>query len=218
MQRVIERNTVPPGGWRYLQAETRTWILAPDYDELFSRVKLHREANNVPLDQFWREKVEDQICQIMPPGTCKKEPGSQLGEVRNIIGRVTWDQVYNGTTTFVSWALKKFALVDQALANERGNVCSRCYFNVGVSGTCGSCGALQNLAGAFTRGRVTANDHWLKACAVCACSLRVKVWAPIESIAAGTPNTDLPRYPDFCWIRKEVQEYRKERSAQNSSN
>jgi hypothetical protein len=209
MQKLLEPNTVPPGGFRYLQSETRTWITAPDYAELFLRVKQHRKANNIPLDQFWAEKVEDQLCQILPPGSCKQEAHS-LGEVRNIIGRVTWDQVYNGTTTFVSWALKKFALVDQALANERGNVCSRCYYNIGVSGTCGSCGYLQNLASSFTRGRVTANDSFLKACAVCQCSLRVKVWTPIESIAAGTPNTDLPRYPDFCWIRKEVEQYRKD--------
>jgi hypothetical protein len=209
MQKVLEQNTVPPGGWRYLQAETRTLIEAPDYHELFRRVRDHRAANNIPLDQFWADKVEHQLCETLPPGLCKEQGNS--AEVRNIIGRVTWDQVYNGTHTFVNWAFRKFGTVDQNLANARGAVCASCYYNVGVSGTCASCGHLQNLASAFTKGRVTSADSYLKACAVCQCSLRVKVWTPIESIAAGTPETSLPRYPDFCWIRKEMAEYRKQK-------
>jgi hypothetical protein len=206
MQKLLEQNTVPPGGFRYFQAETRTWIDAPDYVEFFSRVKAHRQANNIPLDQFWADKVEDQLCQSLPPGLCKQT--LPLGQTRNVFGRISWDQVYNGTTTLASWAFKGFPKVDQATATARGDICSRCYYNVSVSGVCASCSHLQNLAAAFTQGRVTAADHYLKACAVCRCSLRVKVWATIEAISAGTPDTDLPKYPDFCWIKNELKEYR----------
>jgi hypothetical protein len=206
MQKLLEPNTVPPGGFRFLQAETRTWIEAPDYMEFFARVKAHRQANNIPLDQFWAEKVENQLCESLPPGLCKQS--DPLGTSRNVFGRITWDQVYNGTTTLAAWAFKGFPKVDQDKAAGRGDICSRCHYNVSVQGTCAACGHLQNLAASFTGGRVTAADHYLKACAVCRCSLRVKVWATIEAIAAGTPETELPKYPDWCWIPKEIQEYR----------
>lgn len=203
MQKLIEKMTVPPGGFRYLQSETRTWIEAPDYYELFRRVKDHRSANNIPLDNFWAEKVEHQLCETLPPGLCKEDPGVFK---RNVFNRLDWNDVYNGTQAFAAWALKGFGQVDQNLANARGNVCSRCPYNVSISGVCAACGHLQNLAAAFTRGRVSSADPFLKACAVCKCSLRVKVWSPVEAISAGTPNTAL--YPDWCWIPKELEVFR----------
>jgi hypothetical protein len=65
------------------------------------------------------------------------------------------------------------------------------------------------MAAKFTMGRKTAYDYYLKACAVCKCSLAVKVWTPIEAISAGTPDSQLKEFASFCWIPKEVAEYRK---------
>jgi hypothetical protein len=206
MQKLIEQNTVPPGGFKYLQPETRTWIDAPDYMEFFARVKAHRQVNQLPLDQFWAEKVEDQLCQTLPPGLCKQS--DPLGQTRNVFNRITWDQVYNGTTTMVAWAFQGFAKVEQQQAAERGNICSRCPYNVSISGLCGSCRHLQDLAATFTQGRVTAADPFLKACAVCHCSLRVKVWTTIEAIDKGTGDKLLSAYPDWCWIPNELSAYR----------
>jgi hypothetical protein len=207
MQKLLEPNTVPPGGFRFFQPETRTWITAADYRNLFVNVRDHRKANNLPLDPLWEEKVEDSLCRQLPPGLCK-ETGKPGQHPRNVFNLITWDQVYNGTITLASWAQMGFSKVDQELATKRGDICSRCYLNVSIGGLCGSCRHLQDLAAAFTQGRVTAADHYLKACAVCKCSLRVKVWTPIDAISDGTPDSQLPDYPEWCWIPNELVEYK----------
>ena len=199
MQKLIEQNTVPPDGFRYTQAETRTTIRAPDYHNLFENDKEHRKANNLPLGTFWEAEVEDQLCQQLPAGFCKQ---SVPGQVRNVFSRIGWDEVVQGTQTIVDWATKGFAPVDQNLANTRADICSRCYFNVQIGSLCGACGHLQNLASKFTGGRKTTSDPFLRACSVCKCSLQVKVWTPIESINRGTKTTS--PYPEFCWIRREL--------------
>jgi hypothetical protein len=203
MQKLLEPNTVPPDGFRYTQAETRTTIRAPDYFNLFVNVRDHRKANNLPLGTFWEAEVEDQLCQQLPAGFCKQ---NKPGEARNVFSRIGWEEVVSGTQTVVDWAKSGFERVDQALANSRADICSRCYYNVQIGGLCAACQHLQNLAAKFTGGRKTTSDPFLKACAVCKCSLQVKVWTPIESIDKGTP--DLTRYPDFCWIKKELTQYR----------
>jgi hypothetical protein len=205
MQKLLEPNTVPPDGFKYFQAETKTWIRASDYHNLFQNVRDHRSANNLPLGTFWEQEVENQLCEGLPPGFCKQV---MPGEMRNVFGRITWDQVVSGTQTLANWFASGLKHVDQALADKRAAVCAGCYFNVQISGGCGSCGHLQNLAARLTGGRKTSSDFWLKACSVCRCSLQAKVWLPIESIDAGTSAEMLNNYPNFCWQRKELEEFR----------
>jgi hypothetical protein len=206
MQKLLEPNTVPPDGYRFFQAETQTWIRAPDYFNLFVNVSEHRKANNLPLGTFWEAEIEDQLCQTLPPGLCKQV---KPGEVRNVFSRIWWEEVVQGTQTVVDWAKSGFAPVDQTLANSRADICSRCYYNVQIGGLCAACQHLQNLAARFTGGRKTTSDSFLRACAVCKCSLQVKVWTPIESIDKGTPDTG--PYPQFCWVRNELDEFRKQK-------
>jgi hypothetical protein len=204
MQKLLEPNTVPPDGYRYFQPETRTWIRAPDYGNFFVFVRDHRKSNNIPLEPFWESHIEDQLCQLLPAGFCKQVDPA---ERRNVFSRISWEDVVTGTTTIANWAIHGFKQVDQALADSRADTCSRCYYNVQIGGICGACQHLQNFTAKFTNGRRTSSEPFLKACAVCKCSLAVKVWVPIESIEAANPN--LGEFPDFCWIKKEVTEFRK---------
>lgn len=190
--------------FRYHQAETRTWIRAPDYLNLFENVRDHRKANNLPLGTFWEREVEDQLCQMLPPGLCKQEDPAKG---RSVFTRIGWDQVVAGTSTIVSWATTGFRAVSQELANARADTCSRCYFNVSIGGLCGGCGHLSNLAAQFGKGKTPA-DPFLKACSVCQCSLLVKIWVPIEAIDKGTPPQMFEKFPSFCWIKKELGELR----------
>ena len=206
MQKLLEPNTVPPDGFRVFQPETKTWIRAPDYANLFVLVHDHRKANNLPLGTFWEAEVEDQLCQMLPPGQCKEVPP---GQGRNVFTRVSWDQVYHGTQAIASWITQGIPKVSQELANSRGSTCSRCYFNVAYDGGCHSCGQLQKLAASFVGGHRTTGDPFLKVCAVCKCSLQAKVWAPIDVIDKGTSQEQYERYPDFCWIPKELDQFRK---------
>jgi hypothetical protein len=210
MQKLIDQNTVPPDGFRFLQSETRTWIRSPDYSNLFVEVREHRKANNLPLGSFWEAEVEDQLCKMLPPGLCKE---SSPAQTRNVFTRIGWDQVVAGTKTLASWATTGFTAVEQSLADSRANICSRCYFNVGHSGGCHSCGQVQKLAMPLVGTRTTPANPFLKVCAVCRCTLQAKIWAPIEVIDKGTPQQIYNGYPDFCWVRRELDQFRKEQQS-----
>lgn len=207
MQKLVNPNEVPPDGFRFLQAETRTWIRAPDYSNLFLNVRQHRKANNIPLGPLWEAQVENALCEMLPPGSCRQE--DPAANRRNVFNRVSWEDVVSGTKAIAAWATSGFKAVDQALADSRANTCSRCYYNVNIGGICGSCQHLHNLTATFTRGRQTAFDAFLRACAVCKCGLQVKVWTPIEAIDQGTKDTS--PYPSFCWLRNELEEFRKKK-------
>lgn len=203
MQRLIEKYTVPPDGFRYFQAETRTTVRAPDYDSLFREVALHRKVNNIPLGALWEAQVEDQLCQQLPSGFCKEE--DPLQDRRNIFTRVGWDDVLRGTQSLISFISHGLKYVDQALADSRAAICARCYYNVQITGLCGGCTALQNLVATTTRGRRTASDPFLKSCAVCKCANGVQVHVPAEDLARGTPVALLEKFPGFCWKKIEIE-------------
>lgn len=206
MQKLLEPNTVPPDGYRFFQSETKTWIRAADYHNLFVQVSEHRKANNLPLGTFWEAEVEDQLCQALPPGQCRE---AIPGQGRNNFTRVEWGQIVSGTQTMVGWAGEGFTKVDQDLADRRADTCSRCYFNVSMSGGCHSCGQVAKLAMSIVGTRRTKADPFLKACAVCRCALQAKVWVPTAALAKGEKDTS--RYPEFCWVRGELDAYRSDK-------
>lgn len=206
MQKLVEPNTVPPDGYRYFQAETKTWIRASDYRNLFANVHDHRKANNLPIGTFWESEVEDQLCQSLPPGQCKQ---TQPGAARSNFTRVGWPEIVAGTKTIFSWASGGLKFADQALADARSDICSRCYYNVPQTGGCHACGQVQKLASTLVGTRRTKGDPFLKVCAVCRCALQAKVWVPIEAIEAGMTEALYDKYPDFCWQKREVNAFRK---------
>lgn len=191
--------------FRYFQSETKTWIRAPDYANLFQNVRDHRKANSLPLGTFWEAEVEDQLCQALPPGQCKQ---STPGQGRNVFTRIGWGEVVQGTRTMVAWAGEGFTKVEQELADKRADTCSRCYFNVQMQGGCHSCGQVQKLASSIVGTRRTRADPFLKACAVCKCALQAKVWVPINAIDKGTGQAQYERFPSFCWVKTELEVYR----------
>jgi hypothetical protein len=207
MQRLIERHTVPPDGYRFFQSETRMTVSAPDYDNLFVEVAKHRKVNNIPMGPLWEAQVEDQLCQQLPPGFCKEE--DPLANRRNVFTRVSWDDVSRGTQSLISFVSHGGQYVDQVLADSRAATCARCYYNVQMTGLCGGCEALQNLVATATRGRRTTSDPFLKSCAVCKCANAVQVHMRIEDLEKGVPDSMLEKFPGFCWKRQEVERLRK---------
>src|SRR5258705_10206854 len=114
---------------------------------------------------------------------------------RNVFARVDWGDVLRGTQTIADWAVHGLKHVDQTLAAARADVCSRCYYNVQIAGLCGGCQDLSNLAAKVTLGRRTCSEPLLKPCRVCKCSLAVKVWVPLQTVRAHTPEYQLQELP-----------------------
>lgn len=203
MQRLIEPDVVPPDGYRYFQAETRVTIRGGDYRDLFLQVKAHRLANNIPLGPLWQDEVEDQLCRALPSGFCRQTNPNR--DRINVATRVTWGDIERGTSAMVNWALGGMAYCDQALAEKRADICSRCFYNVQIQERCGGCGALVNLVHRAIGGRKTRSDPSLRQCAVCKCSNAVQVHFPIEQLATTVPPEMLKQFPDWCWKKEEIE-------------
>jgi hypothetical protein len=208
MQRLNDRTTVPPDGFRYFQPETRMWIRASDYVNLFELIKAHRQVNKIPLGALWKAEVEDQLCKSIPTGWCREtEPGkAAIGEST----RVMWEHFVRGTTTLIEWAKAGVPVVEQARAEARAQICTNCYKNVAVQSGCSACGQAVNMTLQAARGRTTSLDVYLKTCAVCKCSNRAQVHFPIHILAQKTPESMLPLFPDFCWKKQEIMALKQE--------
>lgn len=210
MQKLLEQNTVPPDGFRYLQPETRTTVKGGDYFDLFAKVKAHRLANNIPLGPNWQAEVEDQLCQMLPPGFCKEQQPDPSRTVINVTTRMNWADVEHATSVFVGWAVAGAPTVDQAEADRRANICAGCYFNVGGDFGCRTCGGVVNMIKRAVGARRTAAGAFLKTCAVCKCFNAVQVWFPVEQLARGTTPQQMTMFPHFCWKGQALLELQKE--------
>lgn len=58
------KTVIPPGGWYYIQPETKLRIEADDYETLINRVIQHREYKKIiPIDRIVVcKEVDHQIC------------------------------------------------------------------------------------------------------------------------------------------------------------
>lgn len=202
MLTMLDRETVPNGGYSYLQTETRTRLTAPTLRLTAETVITHRQNNGLPvgsLDEVMIE-IENQICATAPPGTCRDVQGQVVMAGVNL----SLEDVKRGTATLVDWFLHGKKKVEKPLAEERARICSSCYANKDPEG-CGSCaaGALREIADKIVGGDSTAHDGFLKSCAYCSCVLKAKVWLPVDVIRRHTPSEQQARLPEYCWIRKE---------------
>lgn len=62
MRIIPDKSIVPPGGWKYFQKETNYWIEGQSFLHLLSKVRAHRQANQLPLEPHWMVEVEESIC------------------------------------------------------------------------------------------------------------------------------------------------------------
>lgn len=49
------------------------------------------------------------------------------------------------------------------------------------------------------------NEKALGNCTVCRCCLVLKCWVPTEHVKEHTPPERLAEFPEFCWIRSELE-------------
>lgn len=208
MLSLLDRHTVPPGGYRYFQAETKTTLAASTLLDLARDVITHRHSNGVEGqsdEELVMREVEDQLCRVLPPGICRDVAGQKV--VSAMV--MNFDAIRQGTMTLLGFLAGGAKRVEKVLANARAKTCAGCFANVDPSGECTTCskGAFENMAreaaGAIVGAEPTDYDGYLKACAYCACGLKAKVWLPIELLRQHTPHEQMAQLPDHCWLRTE---------------
>lgn len=193
------RDVVPPGGFKYFQAETKFWITSPTYPDLISRIRKHRASNNLPVGLRFLEEIEDQICQTLPPDWIDRDDPVHRARAGFA---VDFMNVLSGTGLLVEWFLTGRKKVEQTEADRRANICSSCFYNQPIQG-CTSCndGVLRDVVNKIVGGSVTQYDNHLRACKLCACSLKAKVWLPLELLVKRSSAELQEALPDWCWIK-----------------
>ncbi len=121
MLRLAKRSTTPPGGFRYIDADTDYRFKAPTMQQLVKKVAAHRHANELDIPSDIYEIIEDWICRRLPKGLCLSPNG-----------RVTHSGVAHRTaeasvraTMLISRINKKLGRgpVDEATSNTRAKFC-----------------------------------------------------------------------------------------------
>ena len=196
---VIDLNVVPPGGWRYVQPETSSKLQAPNYQDLRSKVREHRLSNSLAV-----EGIDDQIhaymCAQQDPGSRVCTPTPPTKSAQTPKASLTVSDALAFLSTVGAFFKSGGKLVEQEQADTRASVCVSCPLNTKVAG-CRPCVGLARKVFDLLGARKTPHDSNLQQCGVCGCVLAAKVWLPIETVHAVTPDTS--QFPDHCWIVQE---------------
>lgn len=202
MRRLISKDTGPPEdteghSFRYLHPETGHTSFARDWWTWGSKIREHREGNNLPIPDNMMAIAEDQLCGSIPPERCIYEVGDKPPV--NVQG-LSLAKVKSWVIAIANRALAGAPMVDKSEAERRAAICVSCPYNIVPESGCGSC--QQKLVEMLTpgiRARSTSQDERLKSCAVCGCWNRVAVWFPLDILQKSATPEQLNSYPDFCW-------------------
>ena len=123
-----------PGGYCYLQPETKFFIEATHWQQLKDRVREHRKANNIPCGPHWEQDIVDFLCARHPERCTDTEPPSPAQMAANL------------AKAFGKWVKSGFSCVNESEYNKRKQTCLNCPEWRGEAafgyGRCGSCGCL----------------------------------------------------------------------------
>lgn len=196
MLKLLDPTTAPPGGFRYLCPETKTWISAASFGELISASERHRKSNGLPVSQDFKAELEDQLCSTMPPGTCRHE----IGVVTSGPRRLTFADVVSATKTLGEWFLKGLKKVGQAEAERRASICLACPMNQNFDGctTCAEKDLREAMVG-FMGDSKTPMDANLHTCFSCGCTLKAAIWFPLEILKHNMTDEVKALLPKHCW-------------------
>lgn len=198
MRRLLHPNQVPPGGWRFLERTTNVLIKAPTYENLKALIVEHRQANNLAAGLNLEQEIEEQICANLDHNDCtdSARPLHAQG------GQLTLGQVFTGTVTLAHWLLTGGKKVDLTEANRRAEICSTCQFNVSFDGCQGCHGeTLRAAVDSIVQGQKTEYDEKLNACSLCGCSLKAKVFLPLNILRQHIPADIQAAFPNWCWLK-----------------
>jgi hypothetical protein len=192
------RNEVPPGGFRYTERETGRLIQSPSWNDLISDVKKHRIANNIPIGLEFEKEVEEQLCQILPAGSCIRDNDS-----KDSFGPVTLEQFKRGSATLFEWWSSGRQTVDDGTAEARTKICASCQFNQKVA-NCASCslGFLHTLVERIFGNKRIKGFELLHGCQICGCANKVAVAIPLDILQRNMPDDLNSKLPSFCWKKK----------------
>lgn len=193
------RGPCPPGGYRWVCPETGFTSHAWDYRTWVEQAVKHYLANDREVPPTLQEDMQEQLCLTLPPGWCNYDDPNRIRPVMDL----DWKDVLRGAESLGRWLSKGVPTVEKEEANRRAEICTRCYFNVQMSG----CSTCQAAVAKLAERMHSKYDPFLKSCAACKCALRLKVHFPNEILDKENPGVQ-QLYPSHCWQKKGGVNYR----------
>lgn len=191
-RKIKEKNTTPPGGWRFLEMRSKMWHRSHSFQGLVQKVIQHREVNGYPPGNPEAE-VEEFICDI-EPGSCTKglsKPPARAIKIQDVL---------RFTKTMAQHVWQGGELVSQEEANRRAEICASCVYNVPTDG-CEGCHnpgiskAIKDMLGVKT----TEHTDSLQTCWWCGCFNKVQIWFHINVLRKALEPEIQKDLPNHCW-------------------
>ena len=192
MKKVIPTSIVPQGGYSYTQEETGHTITTSNFGMLVYKVKLHRQANNLPIPFNFEDIIEAYVCEHTPDNCFEAAP-----EPAPTAKPLTLASAVRLTKTLIAAGNKR---VDQAEANRRAEICSACSDNLQPSG-CSGCnqGLMKKAIEFIAKGNKTPHDNKLKSCKYCGCFNAAQIWIPLDALQKTINEDENEALPSHCW-------------------
>ena len=220
-------NTLPAGGWRYVQPETGYKIseMGPFMDAV-KMIVIHRRDNNLPgatmteasvdLDNYTCQRLgnDPQFCDSQKKTLPQISPLLPAGAKR--AGLQSLSNVVNGALILKDWLGDGGVPVADSLAKARAKVCvNDCadpdradtghfynrppgFFSKITSAVADA--ILEQRREKLNLGLALPDEDKLHTCAVCDCNLELKPWVPMDVIMKRTPPETLAKFPKHCWM------------------
>jgi len=182
----------PNGGFRYPRnpddpdfSEVKM-IFGGDFQHLVKNVTEYRIINEMPLGDI-EQIVQDWMCRNVPVECVPVRP---RGFFAGVMARGS--ELARFMSAVTAW-WKEDEVVPQEEAERRGEICASCRFNsplteTGCDGCYGLAGRILQLLG----NRKTRMENNLAFCAICSCSNRVQVFAPLKILNRAHKLSDFP--------------------------
>lgn len=224
--RLLNTNTLPPGGYPYVQPETGMKFQGMvGFSQQVAAIVAHRRKNQLQRSNAGdaAQDLHDYTCARLGNNPEFCSDGSVVIKKKSL-GRL-WEgakhaaeavsQVATAGAILSDWLGDGAEPVSQELAQIRSDICTGrlngnpCPKNQ-ASGWRWSMEVAKIIQSQMARksefGLKVEGEDQLGTCKACGCFLKLKNWVPFQHIYAHTSDDQMSKFPAHCWIVKEHKE------------
>jgi hypothetical protein len=200
MATLRDKSMEPPGGWIYVQPESKLVIRDENLPQLIAQVMAHRVHMGYPRsDQVSVTiDVERQICTRLGTHDCNAEHGDTWVPMKTNAG-LGLSGVLAFSKGAFDWFTSGRPIVSMEENQRRRAICSICPLNQPMSGC--RCAPLYKAIAAVVPKERQFDD--LHVCEACGCALKAKCAVPADVLMTMDEGRDVV-YPIQCWCPEEL--------------
>lgn len=224
--RLLSTKTLPPGGFPYIQPDTGMKFGGMvGFNDQVAAIVAHRRKNKLARSN------PGEVTQDLHDYTCARLGNNAefCSDGVVVLKKKMWDRVVgdakhaaevisstvSGAAVLADWLGDGLQPVPEEQAQVRSDICTgrlngtACPKNQ-QSGWRWTMAVAQNIHAQMAKkteaGIKVEGEDQLGTCQACGCHLKLKVHVPFRHIHAHTSDEQMSKFPDFCWIQKELKE------------